>query len=263
MSSNLRRYCIYLHRNRINGLVYVGQTCQKPEDRWRKGAGYKGNTFFFRDINNYGWDNFDHIILEENLTKEMADERESYYIKLYDSTNPLNGYNIRSSNASGYHFADLWNNPIEKEKIVSKLKEQRNTPEYKEAQGKMMASKWQTEEYRQAQKASWTQERREKTSQRNKELWKNSEYRKKCMPDPQKVRDLWQDPEYRKRRCKAVQCINTVEVFDSLAAASRWCGTSANALCTHLKKGSGTSGQHPETGERLSWRYYVEDRKEG
>ena len=31
-----KKYCIYMHKNTINGKVYVGQTCQKPEDRWGK-----------------------------------------------------------------------------------------------------------------------------------------------------------------------------------------------------------------------------------
>lgn len=32
-SNNMKLYCIYLHINKINHKVYVGQTCQQPEKR--------------------------------------------------------------------------------------------------------------------------------------------------------------------------------------------------------------------------------------
>ena len=85
-------YIIYAHINKINQKVYIGQTNQKkPEYRWGKfGSGYKRQTFY-KVIEKYGWDNFEHIILEENLTQNEANEREKYYIKFYNSQE--NGYN--------------------------------------------------------------------------------------------------------------------------------------------------------------------------
>lgn len=29
-----KSYCIYIHINKINNKVYIGQTCQEPEKRW-------------------------------------------------------------------------------------------------------------------------------------------------------------------------------------------------------------------------------------
>ena len=84
-------YCIYLHKNKINGKVYVGQTCQSPEQRWREGEGYRTCPQFYTAIQKYGWDNFDHIILETDLTLEEANEKEEYYIQYYNSY--INGYN--------------------------------------------------------------------------------------------------------------------------------------------------------------------------
>lgn len=88
-------FTIYLHKNKINNKVYIGQTIQKPERRWKNGAGYKSCTVFYNAIQKYGWDNFEHIILEEGeFTQQEADIKEQYYIQLYDSTNINKGYNI-------------------------------------------------------------------------------------------------------------------------------------------------------------------------
>ena len=89
-------YCIYLHRNLINGKVYIGQTKfgDNPNKRWQSGEGYKKQTNFYEDISKYGWDNFDHIILASNLTLEKANELEIKFIEDYQSTDPQYGYNM-------------------------------------------------------------------------------------------------------------------------------------------------------------------------
>lgn len=84
-------YCIYLHRNKINGKIYIGQTCNKPEYRWGKeGLGYQRQAFFAA-IQKYGWENFEHEILETGLSQEQANEKEIFYIQKYNSYNE--GYN--------------------------------------------------------------------------------------------------------------------------------------------------------------------------
>lgn len=91
-------YCIYLHRNLINGKVYIGQTKfgDNPNKRWQGGEGYKRQINFYEDISKYGWDNFDHIILASNLTLERANALEIKFIEDYQSTDPQYGYNIMS-----------------------------------------------------------------------------------------------------------------------------------------------------------------------
>lgn len=91
-------YTIYLHKNKINGKVYIGQTKQyPPEKRWKNGLGYKNCTHFYKAIQKYGWDNFQHIILEQKeMSPQDADNKEDYYIKLFNSQNQLYGYNITS-----------------------------------------------------------------------------------------------------------------------------------------------------------------------
>ena len=85
MSNN---YKIYIHRNKINGKVYIGQTKQPLKSRWNNGYGYKQCTKFWNAIQKYGWDNIRHEILENNLSNEDACEKEKLYIEQYQSTNP-------------------------------------------------------------------------------------------------------------------------------------------------------------------------------
>lgn len=88
-------YTIYMHKNKINGKSYIGQTIQKPEQRWKNGAGYKSCTYFYNAIQKYGWDNFQHIILDQGeMTQKEADDKECFYIQQYDTLNPQKGYNI-------------------------------------------------------------------------------------------------------------------------------------------------------------------------
>jgi predicted GIY-YIG superfamily endonuclease len=51
---NENKYTIYMHKNKINGKIYIGQTRTSVNDRWQDGKGYKGCTLFDRAINKYG-----------------------------------------------------------------------------------------------------------------------------------------------------------------------------------------------------------------
>lgn len=87
------QYCVYMHKNKINNKAYIGITKLPVQKRWQSGAGYCKQLKFYRAILKYGWDNFEHLILEEGiLTEKEALNKESYYIKLYNSVE--NGYNV-------------------------------------------------------------------------------------------------------------------------------------------------------------------------
>lgn len=103
------KYTVYMHRNKINNKVYIGQTRTRVNVRWNNGHGYKGCTLFERAIQKYGWGNFDHIILAENLSKEESCKMEKDLIALYDSTNPQHGYNLSAGGESGHFGVKLSN----------------------------------------------------------------------------------------------------------------------------------------------------------
>jgi group I intron endonuclease len=89
-------YCVYIHINKINGKKYVGQTIcgDQPKRRWRNGTGYCNQSYFYSAIKKYGWDNFEHIILFNNISYDNACEIEQYLIKELQLQNIEYGYNI-------------------------------------------------------------------------------------------------------------------------------------------------------------------------
>ena len=83
--------------------VYVGITSREPpEKRWGKnGIHYKRSPHFWNAIRFYGWDNFQHIIFAENLSKDEACKMEKCLILLYNTTNKEYGYNLTFGGEGG------------------------------------------------------------------------------------------------------------------------------------------------------------------
>lgn len=102
MQDQQHNRCVYIHKNKINGKVYVGQAKGNPKFRWGKnGKNYKSSIFFWNAIQKYGWNEFEHIVLFENLTSDEANSIEIETIAKFNSTNPSFGYNIRGGGRNG------------------------------------------------------------------------------------------------------------------------------------------------------------------
>ena len=121
-------WTVYIHTNKENGKVYIGITGQPVERRWRSdGNGYKKCLLFYRAIQKYGWDSFEHKILHEVKTKEEAEALEQKLIKEYKSNNVEFGYNI-ANGGRVHHISEQT-----KKKISQTLKEnyvKENHPNY-------------------------------------------------------------------------------------------------------------------------------------
>lgn len=80
--------CIYAHVLKVNtsdqfNWMYIGQA-EDILKRWaQKTNAYRDCTFIYRELCKYGWDAFDHIILEDNIPTDQLNEREMYWIKKY------------------------------------------------------------------------------------------------------------------------------------------------------------------------------------
>lgn len=98
----MSEWIIYKH-TAPNGKCYIGQTKQNPEDRWQNGRGYEHNVHFSNAIQKYGWNNFQHHIIQAGIqTQEEANLREIYWIEYYDSF--VNGYNLTKGGENHEHL---------------------------------------------------------------------------------------------------------------------------------------------------------------
>lgn len=281
----MNNYCIYIHKNKINNKVYIGQTCQKPEYRWENGEGYVQCSAFYAAIQKYGWDNFEHIILFENLTQEEANKKEEELIKQYNSNNKEYGYNITAGgnnhtfNEEGKqhcreknlrywqdeknkeYFSNLmkekWKDPVQREKFLkgfqkAKEKHFQETGErsFISEEGRQRISDFRKNYIQEhgtpTQGKGHTEEAKEKIRQ-SKLGEKNPMYGKHHTQE--------QKEAVAKKLSKAVQCIETGEIFESREKAAEWCGLASGSsisACLSGKKKSG--GKHPTTKEPLHWK---------
>lgn len=98
-------YVVYKHTT-PNGKVYIGQTQQDVFARWANGKGYTCHRhgFFWKAIEKYGWNNIKHEILYDNLSKNLADYYEQYFIEVYKSTDKRFGYNCQTGGSRNYKY---------------------------------------------------------------------------------------------------------------------------------------------------------------
>lgn len=138
---------IYCIQNIVNNKVYIG----KSINIYRRIKNHIGalnmnfhkheNEYLINSWNKYGRKNFKYFVLEYlEINEKLLEERELYWIKEYDSTNPLKGYNLR---------IDVNSKCIVSERTRKKCSE-RNILRFSK------------------------QEERDKVSIRSKEFWKNN-----------------------------------------------------------------------------------------
>ena len=85
-------YCVYMHVNKINDKKYIGLS-SNVKRRWASNGKNYYDQVFGTAIQKYGWDNFEHIIVKNNLTKQEACDLEQNLIKKYKTKDKKYGYN--------------------------------------------------------------------------------------------------------------------------------------------------------------------------
>ena len=88
---------MYVHVNKVNGKRYVCITSKpRPEHRWNSGRGYNENPHFKLAIEKYGWDGFEHIIIQTGLSNKEAMNMERELIAKWKTQDRNYGYNMTS-----------------------------------------------------------------------------------------------------------------------------------------------------------------------
>lgn len=170
-------------------MCYVGQTSLPPQKRWQGGSSYRAERgcLLGKAIKEFGWDAFEHIILETGLSKEDADEAERKYTKEYNSITP-NGYNTDSGGRKGNKKSNL---------VMAHFKERKPYERTEETRRKISESqkrRWKDPEYRATTSAIlaknsktiadnkdkyYTEERRAYMSAKQKLMWENADEEKR------------------------------------------------------------------------------------
>jgi group I intron endonuclease len=98
---------IYCIRNNKTGKVYIGKAKSIYDRISSHNSGLnkkdleRDNEYFIRAYHKYGDSSFEYFVLEYlPLDENLIAERELYWIKTFDSTNSLKGYNLRTDSDS-------------------------------------------------------------------------------------------------------------------------------------------------------------------
>ena len=239
-------YTVYCHIS-PSEKMYFGITMNDVKRRWMGGYGYKKCPRFASAIKKYGWDNFQHIILKEGLTKEEAENEEIRLIKEFKTNDPDYGYNIENGgNTSGTHSEEtkrLISQKI-KGRIVSKESIEKRKQTIKNHGGcsgelNSFYGKHHSEETKQKQSDFM------KGNQYNKGNHHSDEFK---AYKSQQMKEKYKDGSPVQ---KEVLCIdaegNIVGRYRSMRFAAESIGMSASSLCRRIKNNQPSNGFY--------WRY--------
>ena len=210
-----KKYCVYKHTS-PSGKVYIGRTCLPLH--WRSkynGSGYKGNTSFYNAIQKYGWENFEHEIIKDNMDIDEANEFEIEMIKKYKSNQKEFGYNLQAGGENG--------SPVE---------------ETRKRMSEWQIGKKLSEETKQKiSKAHIGQKDSDETRKKKSESHKGKTIPKEVV---KKMNETYK--KHLVNNKKPVICIETNECYESIAEAARKtniCGTLIGGCCNGKFKTAG------------------------
>jgi len=268
-----RKWCVYMHTNKINGKKYIGITSIKPERRWHTdGSGYRGQVYFWRAIQKYGWDNFEHEIVFQDQSFQDACKHERELIAQFQSNTADCGYNQtdggdcnyiisqdareRMSKAAKERLSDPTNHPWYgkhlPEKTILKI---RNT-----LTGKMVGEK--NPNYGNHKLAGVNNPMYGKpVSQETREKQRQAKLGKKASEET-KRKQSEKRKGYKNGKANAVYCVELNEIFWGQQEAVEKYGFNRCCIGDCCRGKQKTAGKHPVTGEPLLWKYVYDQEKQ-
>ena len=195
-------YKVYMHVC-PNNKKYIGITKQEPKYRWGHGTNYSNNKYFTNAIKKYNWENIEHKILYEHLTKKEAEQKEIELISYYKTIQSEYGYNI----LKGGNVSNGLSNETRKI-IADKIRGRKLTKEHKEKIKRSLQGRKMSEEWKQKISKSLIGKKKSKDSiekgrlkKIGKSPWnkgKNNIYSKETLKKmSQNTKKMWQNKEFR------------------------------------------------------------------
>lgn len=229
-----KKYCVYMHIS-PSGKRYIGITGQDPKKRWCNGKGYKENSYLTRAIEKYGWNNFQHIILEKNLTKEEAQIKEIDLIAFYRSSERCFGYNIETGGQC----------PCLSEETKKKISDSHLRMKASEETRKKMSESHKGEKHN-----MYGTHRSEETKRKISESNKGKHSTQQDIDRLNKMHDMIKKP---------VMCIETGVVYESATNAGKLMGVNSNSITSVCTGTPMKNGCVRHTAGGYHWRYATEE----
>lgn len=199
--------CIYMYVNKINGRKYVGQAVNFNNRHKEHRSASANETPIDRSFNKYGEENFEIIILKENLqTQCLLNMFEYYYIKKYNTlAKNKKGYNVSNGGSNGNPFSGKTEEEMEevKQKISEARKGQKLSESTKQKISEVRKGQKLSEEHK--QKISKTRIEKEISKGENNPMFgkRHTEESKRKMSDALKGKTF--SEEYRQKISKATK----------------------------------------------------------
>lgn len=223
---------VYLVTNTVNNKKYVGQTQRILSERIREHRRSK-TSVLYHAIKKYGWKNFTVEILDECKTVDELNEREIYWIKTLNTKTP-NGYNLTDGGVgtTGHTYA------VDAQKNASKRvlspEQLQHLSEVAPNRCTVMCVETQEIFLSMAKAAEWAGIRVATLSIAVKDENKTAGgYHWRLVGSP-KMKST--------NKKKAVLCVETNQVFDSIKAAAQWAGVSKTLIRRVLSNKHLTAG---------------------
>ena len=248
---------IYKITNRINGKIYIGQTINGFDNRYRCGnvEKYTHNIHLKKSIDKYGIENFEICkIFDIAWSKEELDIKEKCWISIYNCTNKNYGYNISDGGSNGNNFKGKTD---EEMKIICEKISKANSGENNYMYGKHHSEK--TKEKLRLLNIGKTASDETKKKMSEKRKGKNHPFYGKHHTDESKQKISKANSGSKNANSKKVICLTTGKIFGSAREGGKYYKCSHSGIIRCCKGEKYKSCGKLEDGTKLVWSYYYDE----